>query len=223
MDQGIAVVSGWKKVRHDPWHKVGPSRIFNWLVGVMTGVRLHDHNCGFKAYRREVCDEIRLYGELHRFIPVLAAARGWTVGEIVVNHRPRQFGRSKYGVTRIIKGFLDLLTVSFLTDYGQRPQHLLGSIGLLCFSCGTIGITLLSGWWVVSRLAESIPDLHLHQRALFYYSMVAVLLGAQFMAIGFLAELITAHVGHDREPYVISQRVGLTPPSSDESRAHHDA
>ena len=222
MDQGIDVVSGWKKVRHDPWHKVGPSRVFNCLIGVMTGVRLHDHNCGFKAYRREVCDEIRLYGELHRFIPVLAAARGWKVGEIVVHHRPRQFGRSKYGVTRIIKGFLDLLTVSFLTDYGQRPQHLLGSIGLLCFAFGTIGITLLSLWWIVSRLAESIPDVHLHERALFYYSMVAVLLGAQFMAIGFLAELITARVGRDCEPYVISQRVGLTQPSLDESPANRD-
>ena len=142
-----------------------------------------------------------MYGELHRFIPVLAAARGWRVGEIVVHHRPRQFGRSKYGVSRIIKGFLDLLTVSFLTDFGQRPQHLLGSIGLLCFALGTVGITLLSGWWVVSRLVESMPDVHLHQRALFYYSIVAVLLGAQFMAIGFLAELITAHVGRDREPY----------------------
>jgi glycosyltransferase involved in cell wall biosynthesis len=222
MDQGIDVVSGWKKVRHDPWHKVGPSRIFNWLVGVMTGVRLHDHNCGFKAYRWEVCDEVRLYGELHRFIPVLAAARGWKVGEIVVQHRPRQFGQSKYGVTRIIKGFLDLLTVSFLTDYGQRPQHLLGSIGLLCFSFGTIGITLLSGWWVVSRLAESIPDVHLHERALFYYSMVAALLGAQFMAMGFLAELITAHVGRDREPYVICERTGRAEQSADESRAMRD-
>jgi glycosyltransferase involved in cell wall biosynthesis len=218
MEQGIDVVSGWKKVRHDPWHKVGPSRVFNWLVGAMTGVRLHDHNCGFKAYRREVCDEVRLYGELHRFIPVLAAARGWRVGELVVNHRPRQFGRSKYGVSRILKGFLDLLTVSFLTDYGQRPQHLLGSIGLLSFLCGALGIAGLSVWWVVSRLSDAIPDLHLHQRALFYYSIVAVLLGAQFMAIGFLAELMTAHVERDREPYRIRERVGDAEASSDAVR-----
>jgi dolichol-phosphate mannosyltransferase len=211
MDEGFDVVSGWKKVRHDPWHKVGPSRIFNWLVGAMTGVRLHDHNCGFKAYRREVCDEVRLYGELHRFIPVLAAARGWKVGEIVVHHRPRQYGRSKYGWSRILKGFLDLLTVSFLTDYGQRPQHLLGSIGLACFSMGTVGITILSGWWAVSRLSESIPDLHLHERAVFYYSIVAVLLGAQFMAIGFLAELITAHTECERAPYLIREYTGAEP------------
>ncbi|MHB8970023.1 MAG: glycosyltransferase family 2 protein [Pirellulaceae bacterium] len=208
LEQGLDVVSGWKKVRHDPWHKVGPSRVFNWLVGAMTGVHLHDHNCGFKAYRREVCQEIRLYGELHRFVPVLAAARGWHVGEIVVQHRSRQFGHSKYGVTRIVKGFLDLLTVSFLTEFSQRPLHLLGSIGLVCFALGTVGITLLSGLWVVSRMIESMPDVHLHQRAVFYYSIVAVLLGAQFMTIGFLAELITAQAGRDREPYCIRERVG---------------
>jgi len=219
MDRGVDVVSGWKRVRHDPWHKVGPSRVFNWLVGRMTGVRLHDHNCGFKAYRREVCDEVRLYGELHRFIPVLAAARGWQVGEIVVQHRARQFGRSKYGVSRILKGFLDLLTVSFLTDYGQRPQHLLGSIGLLSFLFGAIGITVLSCWWVVSRLSASLVDLHLHERALFYYSIVAVLLGAQFMAIGFLAELITAYQGREREPYLIRQRVGGTDVPGTDSQA----
>lgn len=212
--QQLDVVSGWKKVRHDPWHKVGPSRVFNWLVGVMTGVRLHDHNCGFKCYRREIFDEVRLYGEMHRFVPVLAAARGWHVGEIVVNHRARQHGSSKYGVGRIVKGFLDLMTVSFLTDFGQRPQHLLGSIGLLFFALGGGGITLLTGWWVISRLSESIAVLHLHERAAFYYSIVAVLLGAQLITVGFLAELITAHFGRDQQPYSIRQRVGGKPTGS---------
>jgi len=205
--EGCDVVSGWKKVRHDPWHKVGPSRVFNWLVGVLTGVHLHDHNCGFKAYRRDVCQDLRLYGELHRFIPVLAAARGWRVGEVVVNHRRRSFGKSKYGVSRSLKGFLDLLTVSFLTDYSQRPQHLLGSVGLLSFGSGALGIMVLTVLWIVSRLSD-MPDLHLHERAVFYYSIVAVLLGAQFMAIGFLAELITAHTIRDREPYSIRERAG---------------
>jgi glycosyltransferase involved in cell wall biosynthesis len=208
IERGLDVVSGWKQVRHDPWHKVGPSRVFNWLVSRLTGVRLHDHNCGFKCYRREVFDEVRLYGEMHRFIPVLAAARGWKVGEIVVQHRPRAFGRSKYGASRIVKGFLDLLTVFFLTDYGQRPQHLLGSIGLLCFSLGTLAIAWLSGWWVVSRMVAELPVLHLHERAVFYYAIVAVLLGAQFMAIGFLAELITAQLSRDRKAYSVRRRVG---------------
>ncbi len=142
IDEGCDVVSGWKQVRHDPWHKVLPSRVFNWLVSHMTGVRLHDHNCGMKSYRREVFDEVRLYGELHRFVPVLADARGFRIGEVVINHRPRKFGKSKYGVSRIAKGFFDLLTVKFLTGFGQRPQHLLGMVGLLFFFLGFLGLGL---------------------------------------------------------------------------------
>ena len=107
MQNNLDVVSGWKKVRHDPWHKVFPSRMFNAMVSKLTGVKLHDHNCGMKCYRREIFDEVQLYGELHRFVPVLAASRGFRVGEIEINHRPRQFGRSKYGIGRFVKGFLD--------------------------------------------------------------------------------------------------------------------
>src|SRR5262249_10520426 len=118
MDAGLDVVSGWKKVRHDPWHKVLPSRIFNWLVSTTTGVHLHDHNCGMKCYRRPIFDEVALYGELHRFVPVLAEARGWKVGEIEIQHRPRKHGQSKYGVRRFVKGFLDLLTVKFIVGFG---------------------------------------------------------------------------------------------------------
>jgi dolichol-phosphate mannosyltransferase len=139
---------------------------------------------------------------------VLAAARGWKVGEVVVQHRARPYGRSKYGVTRIIKGFLDLLTVSFLTDYGQRPQHFMGSIGLLLFGLGACGITFLTLWWAVSRLSDSLEVLHLHSRALFYYSIVGVLLGTQLMALGFLAELITARLSEERKPYSVRCRVG---------------
>jgi dolichol-phosphate mannosyltransferase len=119
LDVGYDVVNGWKRVRHDPWHKVWPSRVFNWMVSRMTGVHLHDHNCGLKAFRREVMHEIRLYGELHRFVPVLAAAKGFRTGEVVVQHRPRLHGQSKYGVSRLTKGLLDLLTVKFLVGYGR--------------------------------------------------------------------------------------------------------
>ncbi len=145
---GLDVVSGWKKVRHDPWHKVFPSRVFNWLVSRLTGVSLHDHNCGMKCYRREVFKEVRLYGELHRFVPVLAAARGFRVGEITIAHRPRRFGRSKYGMRRFVTGFLDLLTVKFLTGFGQRPQHLLGAVGLLCFFLGGLELLYLTVYWM---------------------------------------------------------------------------
>ena len=121
--QKLDVVSGWKQVRHDPWHKVWPSRVFNWMVSQLTGVHLHDHNCGMKCYRREIFREVRLYGELHRFVPVLAHARGFRVGEIAIKHRPRKFGHSKYGVRRFIKGFLDLLTVKFLPHHGQKARN----------------------------------------------------------------------------------------------------
>lgn len=206
MKEGLDVVSGWKQVRHDPWHKVLASRIFNGLVSCLTGVRLHDHNCGFKCYRHKIFDEVRLYGELHRFVPVLAAARGWKVGELIIKHRPRQFGRSKYGLMRIPKGFLDLMTVKFLTGYGQRPQHILGTAGLLAFTIGSLVLLLLSGEWVRTRLVyeASIDHMHLHERAMFYYSLGAVLLGAQFMSIGFLAELMTAFQGQDRMQYSIA-------------------
>ena len=203
----LDVVSGWKKVRHDPWHKVGPSRIFNRLVGWLTGVRLHDHNCGFKCYRREIFEEVRLYGELHRFVPVLAAARGWRVGELVVQHRARAFGRSKYGMKRFIKGFLDLLTVYFLTGFSQRPQHLLGTIGILSFLGGLGGLTYLSIYWL---LAQLYPDWHLvplHQRPALYYSLGFLLMGSQFMSIGFLAELMTAHLGGSTATYSIRERL----------------
>ena len=211
MEQGLDVVSGWKKTRHDPWHKVIPSRIFNWLVSRLTGVKLHDHNCGLKCYRREIFDEVRLYGELHRFVPVLAASRGWNVGELVVNHRPRVHGRSKYGLLRIPKGFLDLLTVKFLTGFGQRPQHLLGAVGLLFFFVGGVGLGWLTMLWFVSRLFESMEDVHLHERAVFYYSIASLLLGAQFISSGFLAELFTAFHSDRHAAFSIAERVGQTP------------
>jgi dolichol-phosphate mannosyltransferase len=204
----VDVVSGWKQTRHDPWHKVFPSRIFNWLVSRLTGVELHDHNCGFKCYRREIFYELRLYGELHRFVPVLAAARGWRVGEIVVEHRARQHGRSKYGLLRIPKGFLDLLTVKFLTGFGQRPQHLIGTIGLCFFSVGAIGITILTAMWIITRMIDGIEPLHLTQRAIFFYCLGAGLLGAQLVSIGFIAELITSTQGRNADTYSVAERAG---------------
>jgi dolichol-phosphate mannosyltransferase len=201
----LDVVSGWKRVRHDPWHKVGPSRIFNGLVSWLTGVRLHDHNCGMKCYRAEIFREVKLYGELHRFIPVLAAARGYRVGEIEIRHRPRKFGHSKYGVRRFVKGFLDLLTVKFLTGFGRRPQHLLGTVGLISFLLGNLGLAWLAVEWVLTQIGAA-SFAPLHERPLLIYSAAALLLGAQMMSIGFLAELITAYMSRDEDSYSVASR-----------------
>jgi glycosyltransferase involved in cell wall biosynthesis len=203
--QHLDVISGWKRVRHDPWHKVWPSRVFNQMVSWLTGVRLHDHNCGMKCYRSEVFREVRLYGELHRFIPVLAAARGFRVGEMEINHRPRRFGHSKYGVRRFVKGFLDLLTVKFLTGFGQRPQHLLGGVGLICFLLGSLALVYLAVTWII-RLWHPEKYEPLHERALLFYALGAQLLGAQMMSIGFLAELVTAYMSRDEDSYSIAEK-----------------
>lgn len=204
LNEGFDVVSGWKKVRHDPWHKVLPSRVFNGLISWLTGVKLHDHNCGLKAYRREVLREIYLYGELHRFVPVLAASKGFRVSEIVIQHHARKHGTSKYGVERFVKGFLDLMTVYFLTGYGNRPQHLLGTFGLLSFFSGGLGLAILSAMWVISRLTE-MADVNLHQKAIFYFCILALLLGVQLISMGFLAELITAQNRPSRKPYSLAR------------------
>jgi dolichol-phosphate mannosyltransferase len=205
LEKGFDVVSGWKRVRHDPWHKVWPSRLFNFTVSLITGVPLHDHNCGMKCYRAPVMSEVKLYGELHRFIPVLAAARGFKVGEIEIRHRPRRYGRSKYGVRRFFKGFLDLLTVKFLTGFGQRPQHLLGGIGLLSFLLGSLGLLYLAATWLINWFSPG-AFLPVHERPLLTYSAAALLLGAQMMSIGFLAELIIAYQSRDADSYSIAEK-----------------
>jgi len=201
---GLDVVSGWKKVRLDPWHKTLPSKVFNRLVSWLTGVRLHDHNCGFKAYRVEVLRELELYGEMHRFVPVLAAGRGFRVGEVPVHHRPRRFGRSKYGWHRFVKGAMDLITVHFLTKFGRRPQHLLGSygLGLGCGGSLTLVLTalLLATGALVGPLAQFLAWLGLGLGA------AGIVLGGQLLATGLLAELLIARKTTDREPYSISEQ-----------------
>jgi len=196
LDEGYGTVSGWKRTRRDPWHKVWPSRVFNAMVGWLTGVRLHDVNCGLKAYRREAVEEVALYGELHRFIPVLAHAKGFKAGEVEVNHRPRQHGHSKFGARRFVRGLLDLLTVKFLTGYGTRPLHLFGGLGLLSFGLGMAGVVYLAILWLMGRGP-------IGERPLLSYSVMAVLLGAQMLALGFIGELLTAyHIRRD-PPYSI--------------------
>jgi len=200
---GFDVVSGWKKVRHDPWHKVFPSRVFNRLVSWVTGVRLHDHNCGFKAYRAEVLAEVRLYGELHRFVPVLAAGRGFKVGELVIRHRPRQFGRSKYGMRRFTKGFLDLISVQFLTGFGDRPQHFLGRAGVLPIGMGGLGLLVIVVNWLMRAADPKAGIEPMGQVVTAIVSVGLLLFGAQLVITGLLAELIVDRGPADEDPYAI--------------------
>jgi glycosyltransferase involved in cell wall biosynthesis len=209
---GLDVVSGWKKLRHDPWHKVWPSRVFNGMVGVVTGVKLHDHNCGMKAYRSEVLREVRLYGELHRFVPVLAAARGFKIGELVINHRQRKFGYSKYGIRRFAKGFLDLLTVKFLTGFGHRPQHLLGNFGLFPVAIGILGMLLLAVNAVVRIGSEhTVGAAGVTQIVVAIISVGLLLFGAQLAIAGLIAELIVDRGPDDLDPYCIAETLQSEP------------
>jgi glycosyltransferase involved in cell wall biosynthesis len=186
LEEGFDLVSGWKRDRQDPRSKTWPSRLFNWVTGWLTGVSLHDFNSGFKIYRREVVQEIRLYGELHRFIPVLAAWRGFEVTEIPVHHRARRFGRSKFGSARLWRGFLDLLTVLFLTRYTRRPLHLFGGLGLIAWTVGFVVNAYLTGIW----LSGSQPIGH---RPLLAFGVLSMMVGVQFFAVGLLSELVLSY------------------------------
>jgi glycosyltransferase involved in cell wall biosynthesis len=183
LDEGYDLVSGWKQRRQDPLGKTLPSRVFNATVRVVSGVPLHDFNCGFKIYRRDVLQNIRLYGELHRFTPVLAHAEGFRVGELPVRHHPRRWGTSKYGWSRLVKGFLDLMTVTFLTEYRQRPMHVLGVPGLAALAAGG----LLGLWLTVEKV---LTGASIGNRPLLLLAVLLVVVGVQFFGLGLLGELL---------------------------------
>jgi dolichol-phosphate mannosyltransferase len=185
LDEGFDLVSGWKTRRRDPLSRRVLSRIFNRVTGWFSGVHLHDMNCGLKAYRAEVVHGLRLYGELHRFIPVLAHYRGFRIAELPVNHRPREHGRSRYGVERYLRGFLDLLTVSFIGRYRHRPLHLFGGLGL---ALGAVGGAVLVYLTVLKALGHAIG-----QRPLLTLGVLLVVVGLQFFSLGLIGELITSN------------------------------
>jgi dolichol-phosphate mannosyltransferase len=185
LEEGFDLVSGWKTRRRDPVTRRVPSRIFNWTASRIAGVRLHDMNCGLKAYRAEVVHGLTLYGELHRFIPVLAHERGYRVGELPVNHRPREHGRSRYGLERYLRGFLDLLTVTFIGRYRQRPLHLFGGLGL---GLALIGFVVLLYLTIVKLTGHPIGE-----RPLLTLGVLLVVVGLQFFSLGLLGELVTSH------------------------------
>lgn len=204
LDEGYDLVSGWKQRRQDPLGKTAPSKVFNWTVRRSSGVQLHDFNCGFKAYRREVTSSIRLYGELHRFTPVLANAEGFRIAELPVKHHARKWGSSKYGWSRLTKGFLDLFTVIFLTQYRQRPMHLFGLPGLVSLALG-----VLLGVWLT--FVKFVLDDSIGTRPALLLSVLLVVIGTQFFGLGLIGEYQAhgSNTPHSVQKPPLKETVGL--------------
>jgi len=199
------LVSGWKAKRHDPLSKTIPTKLFNAATRRMSGINnLHDFNCGLKAYRSAVVKNIEVYGEMHRYIPVIAKWAGFTkIGEQVVEHRPRKYGKTKFGLNRFINGLLDLMSIFFVGKFGKRPMHFFGALGTLSFLAGTI-ITI---WMIVDKLRAIAKGVHYRDvttQPLFYIALVAVILGSQLFLTGFVAELV-ARSAHERNKYQVEE------------------
>ena len=201
LDEGADLVSGWKKVRHDPWHKTMPSRLFNAVTSAVSGVSLHDFNCGLKAYRLEVVKSIELYGELHRYIPVLAHWNGFdNIVEKVVEHRARQFGHSKYGWARLTNGLFDLITLVFLHRYTRRPLHLFGLMGLTFTVAGMLVLLSFAVSWIFSG--------QIHVRPLMVAGAASLIVGIQFVSIGLLGEMINQRFAPSTPPPIAAETPG---------------
>ena len=206
MEEGYDLVSGWKKKRYDPANKRLPSKFFNWTARVVSGIKLHDFNCGLKAYRRRVVKSIEVYGEMHRYIPILAKHAGFKrIGEKVVQHQERKYGVSKFGMERMVKGYLDLITVSFMSHFGRSPMYFFGSLGTIMFLLGG-GTTV---WVIADKLYKQFNGLPLRavtDQPLFFMAILAVILGVQLFLAGFLGELINRN-SSDRNSYLIDKKI----------------
>jgi glycosyltransferase involved in cell wall biosynthesis len=200
-DEGFDIVSGWKKKRHDPISKTWPSKFYNWTARKVTGLKLHDMNCGLKAYKKKVVKSIEVFGDMHRYIPVLAKNAGFRkITEKIVTHQARKYGQSKFGVSRLVTGYLDLLPVVVISKFGKKPMHFFGTIGSLFFLIGSV---------ILAYLAYSKIVFHKYQmteRPLFYLGLLAVIFGSQLFLTGFLAELISRS-SSDRNAYHVDERV----------------
>ena len=206
LEENYDLVSGWKKRRYDPISKRWPSKFFNATARFVSGIKLHDFNCGLKCYRKKVIKSIEVYGEMHRYIPILAKYAGFKrIGEKVVQHQARKYGVSKFGIERMVKGYLDLISVTFMSRFGRSPMYFFGSLGTLMFLVG--GFTTI--WVIASKLYKQINNLPLRAVAdqpLFYLAILAIILGVQLFLAGFLGELIN-RTSTDRNKYLISEKL----------------
>jgi len=205
---GFDLVSGWKKKRHDPVSKTLPTKLFNWTTRRMSGIYLHDFNCGLKAYKKEVVKNIEVYGEMHRYIPVIAKWAGFSkIGEKEVQHQKRKYGTTKFGMERFVYGFLDLLSIGFVSKFGKRPMHLFGFIGSFFFFVGG----LVSLWLIVEKIYKISHHLKVRDvtdQPLFYLALVTMIIGTQLFLAGFLGEMISRN-SHDRNSYQIEKKLNF--------------
>ena len=205
MVEGFDVVSGWKKKRHDPISKTIPTKLYNWAARRITGIHLHDFNCGLKAYKLTVVKSIELYGDMHRYVPALAKYAGFhKIGEKVVQHQARKFGVTKFGLNRFLNGPLDLMTVAFMGKFGKKPMHFFGALGLLMFFIGF----LLAVYLGIDKLFIHEGGRLIAERTEFYLALVSMILGVQFFMTGFVAEIIGRN-SSNRNNYLILQKIGL--------------
>ncbi|MCP4122011.1 MAG: glycosyltransferase family 2 protein [Bacteroidetes bacterium] len=203
MEEGYHLVSGWKRKRYDPWSKTIPTKFFNATTRALTKIKLHDFNCGLKAYKNEVVKSIDVYGEMHRYIPVMAKWAGYKkIGEKVVQHQERKYGTTKFGLERFINGFLDLLSITFVTRFSKRPMHLFGLLGTLSFFIGFIILLYLS----ISKLFYA--EFGIATRPLFYFGIMIIIIGVQLFAAGFIGELVSRNAP-DRNHYQIGAKIGF--------------
>lgn len=200
IEEGYDLVSGWKKKRFDPITKTIPSKLFNFVTGVLTGLRIHDFNCGLKAYRREVIERLAVYGEMHRFLPALAHWDGFKVSELPVQHHPRKYGKTKFGPSRFLNGFLDLLTIQFLVRYKKRPMHLFGLAGFILSLVGFVILAYLTWGWL--------HGIWIGNRPIFFLGFLLVVFGAQSFSLGLIGELLTRSFT-DRQEYEIRLQLGI--------------
>lgn len=206
MDEDYHLVSGWKKKRYDPLMKTIPSKFFNRTVRCFTGIKLHDFNCGLKAYKNSVVKSIEIFGEMHRYIPVIANRAGFVrIGEKIVQHRKREFGKTKFGFERFINGYLDLMTVLFITRFGKRPMHLFGVLGSLVFLVGFIAATYL-GIKKLIAVSNDVVMERVTENPYFFIALVSMIIGSQLFLTGFIGELISRNSG-DRNKYLIDNKL----------------
>ncbi len=205
-EDGLDIVSGWKKKRHDPLSKTIPTKLYNWATRAMSGIYLHDFNCGLKAYKNEVVKSVDLQGEMHRYIPVLAKWAGYkNIGEKVVQHQERKYGVTKFGMERFINGLLDLLTVTFVTRFGKRPMHFFGALGTIMFFIG-LGLFTYIGGVKLYNLSQDMVSKNITEISSFYIALVAMILGVQLFLAGFLGELI---VRNKKSEFPVKEEVGF--------------